>query len=48
MAQVAVPLFIFLTSSSATDGCSETLLLLKIGRVAATMFGLEGACALAY
>jgi hypothetical protein len=48
MAQVAMPLFIFLTPSSARDGYSKTLFPLKIGRRTATTFGLGGACALAY
>jgi hypothetical protein len=48
MAQVAMPLFIFLTPSPARDGYSETLLLRAIGRSAATTSGLERACALVY
>jgi hypothetical protein len=48
MAQVAWLLFMFLTPSSARDGYSETLLLLKIGRRTATTSGLERACALVY
>jgi hypothetical protein len=48
MAQVAGPLFIFLTPSSARDGYSETLFPLKIGRRTATTSGLERPCALVY